>query len=225
MTLANPISYADYRKQALSGDILLCRASSIEGHLIADITRAKYSHASMAGWINVHRRDEENASALMIAESVQHHGKRIIPLSGEIRQYSGIYDVYRPRYYHRYDGEAAFAYMCRAANSRYGWLNIWRVLCRRHLPWPFTLFPAVPNSDDPQAKRDCSAEVHSAVRLYGDMLIKRFDSDCEPGDISDPGFTGYKWTLYFGDEAARNAMSFVASEPQCDDDEWTEEWD
>ena len=200
--LVRPIAYAEYRRGAESGDVLLCRAASLEGRFITEITGAEYSHASMAGWINPHRRDDPTASALMIAESVQHGGKRLIPLSGEIEQYSGYYDVYRvvdvyPRLFgHTFDGEAAFAWMARAANSRYGWSHLWRVLCRRHLCWPFDRLPPIANSEDPRAKRDCSAQVHAALRLNGGPTLKLNDCDCEPGDLANPKFLEYRWTLY-----------------------------
>lgn len=215
-----PIAYADYRRIAESGDILICRSSSIEGGIITRVTGAEYSHASLVGWINPHRRDDPDSSALMIVESVQHHGTRIIPLSGEIRQWSGLYDVYRPKdvyprlypFSNGYDGDAAFAWSCRGAGSSYGWLDLARVGCRRYACWPLDRLPAVPNSDDPRFPRDCSCRVHAATRLHGGRILKAKDCDVVPGDFSDPRFFAYRGTLYFHEHEAKAVAEVIAAQ-------------
>jgi len=199
--IIRPTTYASYRTVAESGDVLLCRPTTPQGRLIVDITHTTYSHASLVGWLNPHRRDDPTASALLIAESVG-HGKRLIPLSGEVQRYSGVYDVWRVRdryprlFNHVYDGEATFAFAARGANSGYGWSFIWRILCRRYLPWPFNRVAAAPNSNDPTFRRDCSGQVHAALRLNCGPNLREFDSDVTPGDLADKAWFEYFFTLY-----------------------------
>lgn len=172
----------------------------------------------MVVWINAHRRDDPTASALMLVESLQHKGKRMVPLSEEIARYSGFYDVYRvhqsfPRLYGcAYDGEAAAAYMCRGVNTRYGWGNLVRVLCRRYLPRPFSALPPVRNDSDPRARRDCSAQVHAAMRMNFGPLLRQHDCDVVPNDFATDPRLHYLGTLYADSEAAQSAAKAVETE-------------
>jgi len=98
---------------------------------------------------------------------------------------------------HLYDGRSAFAWACRGAGSKYGWWDLFRVLCRRYLPWPFNRLPPVPDSQDPLAKRDCACRVHAAIRSFGGPRVKLFDCEAVPGDFTDPKLFDYVGTLYW----------------------------
>ena len=222
-----PVTYADYRRNsAESGDILLCRAASLEGRFISEVTREAYSHVAMAGWINGHRRDDPTASALMMSESIQHHGKRVVPLSGEIQAWSGYYDVYRVKdRYPRmagsnYDGELAFAWMARAAGSRYGTADLLRVLCRRYLPWPFNRIAAAANSDDPTYGRDCACQGHACMRAAGGPILKLNDSDAVPGDFSDPTRFQYFATLFWSQDEVAHALAIQDARRSLEAAQW-----
>lgn len=187
-----PVVYQHARRQILrTGDIALSRPSSLEGLLISRETHASYTHAAMIGWAA--------ADVLMLAETRQHANSRLISLSGEVALWPGYYDVYRVREgeWPRFDPDVAWSFMCHAAGSRYGWGHIARVWSRRH---SFGLIPAIPNSDDPQWSRDCSALVHAALRASHGPQVKAFDCDVTPGDLSDPMYFDYICTLFADDK-------------------------
>ena len=171
-----PVSYAFIRQTpgfVRSGDVALRCAGSIEGRIITDATGQTYSHAAMLAWLNQHRQ-ADSGSCLMLTESLQHAGKRMVPFSKEVEAWPGYWDLFRPRdKYPRlagsgYDGEAAAAWMARAVESGYGYLDLVAgVALRRHSYWPLCCIPAPRNSDSPDTLRDCSAQVHAALRLHG----------------------------------------------------------
>jgi hypothetical protein len=180
-----PLDYLHARQWLLkTGDIALCRASSLGGKLIGNATNAAYTHATLIGWAA--------PTALMIAETRQHVGARLISLSGEVARWPGYYDLFRPRS-ESYDAQLAWAFMCHAAGTAYGWRHIARVFGRRH--WP-SIIPPIPNSPLPTWKRDCSALVHAALH-EGDLpRIKKYDCDVVPGDLADVVLFEYLGTLF-----------------------------
>ena len=181
--------YPTARKALLrTGDIVLFRASSIEGHLIAEETGSPYSHAAMIGF---------TPRRLMIAETIQHadefgpSGVRLLPLSITVTRWPGYYDVYRPLSTD-YDGDEAFDFMLGALGAHYGWRHISRVWLRRHLGH---VIPPIPNSDVPRWPRDCSALDHAAMRFGHGPQVKTFDCDVTPGDLANPEEMEYLGTL------------------------------
>ena len=190
------VSYAQLRPTLESGDIALCRASSLEGQLIARVTHMQYSHASMLAWLNPHRRD--TGGELMIVESVQHHGKRCTPFSKEVQAWPGYYDIFRPKaplltIYGRehYDGEAAAAWMARGSLSEYSYYDLVWAGAKRVWPWLRKVLPRPKNSDSPDYRRDCSCQCHAALRLHGGPVLRERDADCVPGDLATPRLFTY----------------------------------
>jgi hypothetical protein len=185
------LSYAAARngRWLRTGDSGLCRASSLEGRLISQITRSEYTHATMIGWAA--------SDALMMAETREHFDARLISLSGEVRRWPGYYDIYRPAASRRFNPGRAWSFMCHAAGSRYGWNHIVRVWARRRIS---RLVPPIGNSDDPQWPRDCSALVHAALRAGGGPSLKTWDCDVVPGDLADSRYLHYVCTLFWSDE-------------------------
>jgi hypothetical protein len=169
----NSLTYAEYRNQALCGDIVVCRSSSLEGQIISEVTGSRFTHAAMTGWAA--------PNALMMAETRQHADARLIALSGEVRAWPGYYDVYRVKPGMRFRSDDAWTFMCHAAGSRYGWNHLARVWARRRLgQW----VPPLPNSDDPIWPRDCSALVHAALRAGNGPQLRSHDCDVVPGDYA-----------------------------------------
>ena len=189
-----PLTYADYRIRALCGDVLLCRASSIEGAIISEVTGSRFTHVAMAGWAA--------PNALMLAETRQHADARLIALSGEVQAWPGHYDVYRVRPGLRFRADDTWTFMCHAAGSRYGWNHLARVWARRRLGnW----IPAIANSDDPIWPRDCSALIHAALRAGNGPQLRAHDCDVVPGDYAVSSQFVYVGTLYWSTDQAEAA--------------------
>ena len=206
-----PVAYSFAREQIQTGDILLCRGTSIEGMLISRVTHAPYTHAAMAGY---------SGRCLMSAETVQHHDARLISLSSEVKKWPGYYDVFRVRT-RDYRPDLAWSFMCHAAGACYSWRHISRTWLRRRLgEW----CPAIPNSDDPEVPRDCSALVHAALRYAGGPRLKEFDCDVVPGDLADPRYFEYQFTLCgtqaqaasLADQQAARQQWAMGAEPSSD---------
>jgi hypothetical protein len=178
----------------------LCRPTSLFGRAIVRYTRAVYGHATLFGWSG-----DSPHRVLMIGETREHKDARSIDARSEIFAWPGCYDVFdvtvRDFYY---NGSAAWAFACHAGGSKYGWRHITRVFGRRVLGLDV---PAIPNSNDPQYPRDCSALVHAAFRLAGGKPLKEFDADVVPGDLSDPRIFRYRFTLF----ATRDQVEAYAS--------------
>ncbi len=214
-----PVSYAFIRQTpgfVRSGDVALCCAGSIEGRIITDATGQTYSHAAMLAWLNQHRQ-ADSGSCLMLTESLQHAGKRMVPFSKEVEAWPGYWDLFRPRdKYPRlagsgYDGEAAAAWMARAVESGYGYLDLVRVALRRHSYWPLCCIPAPRNSDSPDTLRDCSAQVHAALRLHGGPCLREHDCDVQPGDMADTRTFDYLGTVHWTEEQVQDAIASIVA--------------
>jgi hypothetical protein len=185
----NPVAYAAIRDQLLTGYIALSRPATLQGELICEVTSATYSHATMLGWCG---------KVLMLGETREHADARLISAAREFRKFPGYYDVFRVKS-RIYKPDLAWAFMCRAAGSRYGWNHILRVGLRRKLG---RIVPPIANSDDPDWPRDCSALDHAAIRLAAGPLIRVNDCDVVPGDLSNPKWFVYVATICWTDEQA-----------------------
>ncbi len=179
------VAYDAVRGAIRNGDLALSRGCTLEGSLITEVTGSAYTHATMLGWACPH--------TLMIGETRQHADGRLIDCRSEILRWPGYYDVYRVRT-PRFDGDAAWTFMCHAAGSRYGWRHIGRIWARRRLPWLGV--PPADNSDLPGADRFCSELVHAALRAGRGPQVKEHDCDVAPGDLCDPRQFRYLFTWY-----------------------------
>jgi hypothetical protein len=218
-----PVSYASVRPLIRNGDVALARPSSVEGLLIAEVTRAEYSHASMVGWLDAKREcprlkssdwiamagsrrrrtadDPLAAGVLLIGETRQRIGARLISLSAEIAAWPGYYDLFRVRrdVFPRFCNRRAWRFMARAGGARYAWRDIVRIWLRRRLgKW----MPVTPNSDDPMRPRFCSALVHAALRAGGGPQVAVHDADVAPGDLANRDQFDYVATVFWTEEQA-----------------------
>lgn len=175
-----------------NGDIALSRGCTLEGSVITAVTGSPYTHATMLGWAR--------PATLMIGETRQHREGRLIDCRSEIARWPGYYDVYRVRS-RRYDGDAAWTFMCHAAGSGYGWRRLGRIWVRRRLPW-LGILPA-PNSDEPGVERFCSELAHAALRAGRGPQVREHDCDVAPGDLSAPEHFRYLFTLFVTEEQAQ----------------------
>jgi hypothetical protein len=193
-----PIDYATARDLIRCGDIALCGGYTLMSEGIKRITKSRYTHATMLG--RFASQDSRN-DVVMIGDTMQHHGARIRPLSQEVSEWPGLYDVYRV-YAPGFDGDAAWAFMLRASGCRYGWGCIAAVWARRRLGRivPTALLPR--NSDIPQTRRDCSALVHACLRNGGGPQRETLDCLVTPGDLA--AIACYQFTLFMHSDQYRS---------------------
>ena len=182
------IAYEAIRPKLRTGNLLLARACDLGGRLISHVTSSEYVHASMIGFAG--RRPHD---VLMLGETRQHKDGRLIALSSEIRAWPGYYDVYRLNA--GWKPSVAWAFICRAAGSRYSLRHNLRVWLRIRLG--ASLIAPILNSDSPEWPRNCSALVHAAIRAAGGPSIRDFDADVVPGDLADPALSSYVATIYW----------------------------
>jgi hypothetical protein len=182
-----------------TGDILLCRAHTLEGQVIKHVTDSQYCHMAMAGQsYGPHGKKR----SLRHCETVGHRDAQEIDLQGEIRNFPGLYDAFRVdrKQFPNFDPERAWKFMQAAAGSGYGWSNIWRVWMRRRLNPLLRLIDCpilpIPNNDDPTVPRDCSVLGQAAIRFAGGPRWATFDCDVVPGMMADR-YTSYLCTLYY----------------------------
>jgi len=141
----------------------------------------------MIGYAGVGRN-----SVMMLGETIEHKDARLIAMSSEIHRWPGYYDLYRPTFSWR--PTLAWAFICRAAGSPYSFRHISRGAVRRFIA---SAIPPIPNSDLPQWPRSCSALVHAAMRCAGGPILREYDCDVSPADLSDARFFRYIATLYW----------------------------
>lgn len=205
----NLVTYQRARPRIANGDLALCRPQprSIEGGAIIHFSDAlkigRYSHATMLGYAG---------DCLMIGETRETNGARLIAASAEIRRWPCFYDVFRVREdrYPQFDGDEAWSRMCRAAGAGYGFRHLWRIWLRRRLPFGYLFFPPVRNSEDPQAMRVCSELVQYALRGANGPIFKRHDADMAPGDISNLEHVRYRFTLTWDEDEQDACMAETA---------------
>lgn len=73
------VRYQDIRKQIVNGDLLFCSGNGPMSELIKKITNSVYSHVAIVMWMH---------DRLMVLESVETIGVRMVPLSSYIINYS-----------------------------------------------------------------------------------------------------------------------------------------
>lgn len=86
---AGSTPYSLVRRQIEDGDLLAFRT----GGIVARHGRSLYGHVGTAVW-----RHADQAT-LLIAESRECHGGRVVTLSSQVRAFPGLIDVYRPTYH------------------------------------------------------------------------------------------------------------------------------
>jgi hypothetical protein len=181
----NPVIYSQFRNFLLTGDIALSRADGRPSNrLIVLGTGSPYVHAAMVGWAS---------DVLMLAEARQWRESHLVTLSSQVRQWPGLYDVYRVR--RPFRRGAAWARMLRATGTPYGWGQLGRVALRKILG---ALVPPAENDSAEDAPRDCSALVNFACRVGGRTPRPDLpDAEVEPGHFADPQFARYVCTLFW----------------------------
>jgi hypothetical protein len=204
-----PVAWPEAVRLVKTGDIGLCRPSTLEGRAIVRVTRMCYCHAMMLGWKFGHAGA---LPRLMIGETVGHRDARLIDAHAEVVRYPGIYDVYRVRPEWWEAGavascELAWDFMCQAAGSGYSWTYIWREWVRFRLPkWLQWICPPIANSQWPESPRDCSGLVHAALRFAGGPQVNPFDCEVVPGDLADRRFFEYVCTLFENQQQVENFL-------------------
>ncbi len=183
-----PMLYDKARGLIRNGDFALCRPTSCMGRLIARKSKSPYSHAGMLFWDYVAGRDR-----LYLAEQIQWIGGHRVPFSGQIKGYSGFYDVYRPP--KPYNGNRAVTEMMTIIGRRYGRAALIRAAIQHTFLRPF--FP--PLSDAEVLRRGlpqvCSQATAEASRTGGFDPSDKPDSVTEPGDLAE--FTRYICTPHW----------------------------
>jgi hypothetical protein len=195
-----PIHQGMFQTTIRTGDILICRKTSLFGAIIGQFTKSEYVHAAMAGWV-YGRSPTPHGGLPMLGETRGHREARLINLVREITLWPGLYDVYRVRsdYWKHVQvvPELAFAFMCLASGSGYSWKYCWWVWLHRRLPrFLHWLIPSIANSDSPATARNCSGLVHAALRYGGGPQLKPEDWAVVPGDYADPEHFTYIGTLF-----------------------------
>lgn len=119
--VATSTCYRHVRAQIEDGDLLLFRRP---GSLIADESDGSHSHSAMAVW----RRPNAapvSGGVLLLGESREWRGVRLVTLSSQVAGNPGVIDVYRPICEPRLKALAA-DYMVRQAGHAYGYAACWR---------------------------------------------------------------------------------------------------
>jgi hypothetical protein len=108
--------YHAIRSRIEDGDLLLFRRPESP---IARWGRGEVSHAATAAWRH------GNQSTLLLAESREFAGGRLVTLSSQVRAYPGRIDLYRPTNgCPRGVRERAASIACNWAGKPYGWTNV-----------------------------------------------------------------------------------------------------
>jgi len=190
-----PIRYADARPLIRDGDIALYRVGDrgkLSNMLISRIGGTPYVHAGM-----LYRTIRWGEERLILAETIQWRGGRIIPFSKQAKAYPGQWDIYRPK--QPYNARGAVLEMDRLVGLNYGWASVIRAslghtrFISRWLP------PVLDSAIGEGAPPFCSQAVSAACRDGGDRDPQPglLDSVTEPGHLADPGFAEYQFTLFW----------------------------
>ena len=180
--------YKDARPLIRDGDFALCRPTSYFGRVIARRSGSPYSHAGMLFWDHVADRDR-----LYLAEQIQSKGGRRVPFSGQIKGFSGFYDIYCPP--EPYNRGKAVSEMLTIVGREYGWAALKRAAIQHtFFAWAFP-----PLSDEEVLRRGlpqvCSQATAEASRAGGFDPSPKPDSVTEPGDLAT--LTEYIGTPYW----------------------------
>lgn len=173
------LSYATFRGELRTGDVLLWRGRRLFSWVIRWLGRSVYSHAAIVIRIPM----LGGCDRVMIAESVEGKGCRLIPLSSAIEA-GGWIDWFQV------DTTVAWPDLRNLTDAalenlgqRYGWGSIWRIFRRRVIP------VGQERSMDDRAPSGremvCSEFVSHVLRRAGvDLVARRSDGTTEPGDLA-----------------------------------------
>ena len=172
-------SYSDCRVELRTGDVLLWRGRRLFSWAIRWMGRSVYSHAAIV--VRIHLRG--GADRVMIAESVEGKGCRLVPLSSALEA-GGWIDWYRVDDTFAWpNADAVTDAALSNLGQRYGWGSIWRIFGRRLLP----VNQERSMDDAAQSGREmvCSEFVSHVLRRAGvDLVARRSDGTTEPGDLA-----------------------------------------
>jgi hypothetical protein len=156
--------------------------------MIMKATNSAYCHAFLIG--------HGGADVLLLSESTAPCAQ-VVALSARIAAESGLIDIFRVA-----DGmndaarSIAWDWSLRCAGNPYSYLDDGLIWLDRYLG---TSLPPIPNSDDPRGcRRDCSCQVHAALRLGGlQPLISPYDcmvAPCDLCEVANPALFQYVCT-------------------------------
>jgi len=181
------VTYREARGRVQDGDVLLFRARGPVSRVIGWATRSRYSHVALAVWIR---------QRLMVAESRELRGCRIIPMSAALQD--ARVDRYEPPPWATdFDREMVVDAALARLGQPYGYLHLVRIalsklptVLLRRLPVVGRWIPAGRqwSEDDREPggpSMICSEYVSSCYRAGGLDLVPRLaDRDTTPGDLA-----------------------------------------
>lgn len=86
------LTYAEARNEIETGDILLCSGNAVFSKLIQHTTHSPWSHVAVLLWMR-------NIDRIVVLESVESIGTRVVPLSQYATNYNGSGQGYHGRVY------------------------------------------------------------------------------------------------------------------------------
>lgn len=185
------MAYDEARPLIRSGDTLLFCSRGVRGQALQVAGRGQYTHAAKAIWWGrpFEPSDRDDYGVLLVCETVEGAGGRLVPLSRYVAEYPGVIEVFAVNWqsYPQYDRWGACEWMLRnIPGVKYGWGTILRIALS-HLPvlrWFWR-----PSADDllqPRRRPVCSTAVARADRLGGgvDPVPGLADEWVEPSDLA-----------------------------------------
>lgn len=181
-----PTPYAEARELIRDGDVLLFKARGPVAAVIRWGTRSEFSHAALAVWMRLGGTGERDR--LMLVESRERRGCRMIPLSSAVKSGARI-SWFAPR---EGDGRIDRRPIVAAAIDRlgapYGWWSIVRDAFGRlpllSLVWRRRQY-STDDLEDPGVRVKCSTLVALAWRAAGvDLVPNLADRSTDPGDLA-----------------------------------------
>lgn len=115
-------SYSEVRHLILDGDLALMRNGGLIGFFAGP-----YTHAAKCIWL---RDAIGKRNTLMLTESREWYGGRIVTLSSQVRLHLGRVDIFRPKC-NRETAEFSAILCARQAGHRYGWMDLARAAIKR----------------------------------------------------------------------------------------------
>lgn len=172
-------SYSNVRVELRTGDVLLWRGRRLFSWVIRWLGRSVYSHAGIVVRLRLH----SGSDRVMLAESVEGKGCRLVPLSDAVAA-GGWIDWYRVDHTVAWpDADAIADAALGNLGQRYGWGSIWRIFGRRLVP----VNQERSMDDGALSGREmvCSEFVSHVLRRAGvDLVARRSDGTTEPGDLA-----------------------------------------
>ncbi|MFN8857359.1 MAG: hypothetical protein ACK50P_17475 [Planctomycetaceae bacterium] len=202
------LPYAEYRAQALDGDVALWEPTSLYGHLIATATDGAFSHSSGLVWLH---------DRLWSAGYEEHCNGHLSPLSAEVRRHSGRISVFRtvpPLDDHKRKHVAR--HLIGDLTGDYAWRNI-RLLTLGQLVglrWLTWMQPYRRWLREQSLRADatiCSQHIaRSFLRGAGVHFVHKFDAAVSPNDLARSPLLTYLGTLTW-QEALDNDVGVSAA--------------